>query len=113
VLVFPRDIPVTVDAPLTPFLEKVELGMESLRERPVFLAWGMKDPIFTPDFIDAFWKRTFPDADVLRLPEASHYLQEDAHDELVPALLTFLQKIHRQEHEATDSRRLQTETVAS
>ncbi len=58
-------------------------------------------------------KRTFPDADVLRLPEASHYLQEDAHDELVPALLKFLQKIHRQEHEATDSRRLQTETAAS
>ena len=58
-------------------------------------------------------KRAFADADVLRLPEASHYLQEDARDELVLALLTFLQKTHRQEHEATESRRLQTETAAS
>jgi pimeloyl-ACP methyl ester carboxylesterase len=50
VLVFPRDIPVTVDAPLTPFLEKVELGMESLRERPVFLAWGNEGSNLHPGF---------------------------------------------------------------
>ncbi len=90
VLVFPREIPVTPDGPLAPFLERVEAGLEQLRDRPVMLAWAMEDPVFTPDFIDTYWKRTFPDAEVLRLPGAGHYLQEDAHEEIVPALLHFL-----------------------
>jgi cis-3-alkyl-4-acyloxetan-2-one decarboxylase len=90
VLVFPRKIPVTPDAPLAPFLAEVEEGMQKLKDRPVQVAWGMKDPVFTPDFIDVFWKRTFPDAEVMRLAEASHYLQEDAHEEIVPAPLRFL-----------------------
>jgi hypothetical protein len=32
----------------------------------------------------------FPDARVLWLPDAGHYLQEDAHGRIVPALLEFL-----------------------
>ncbi len=51
----------------------------------------MKDPVFTPNFIDEFWKRTFPHAEVVRLPDGGHYLQEDAHEEIVPPLLRFLE----------------------
>ena len=65
--------------------------MHSLKDRRVFLAWAMEDPVFTPNFIDVFWKRTFPDAEVMRLAGAGHYLQEDAHEEIVPALLRFLE----------------------
>ena len=31
-----------------------------------------------------------PHADVLRLADAGHYLQEDAHERIIPALLRFL-----------------------
>ncbi len=65
--------------------------MHSLKDRRVFLAWAMEDPVFTPNFIDVFWKRTFPDAEVMRLAGADYYLQEDAHEEIVPALLRFLE----------------------
>ncbi len=65
--------------------------MHSLKDRRVFLAWAMEDSVFTPNFIDVFWKRTFPDAEVMRLAGAGHYLQEDAHEEIVPALLRFLE----------------------
>ena len=34
----------------------------------------MKNPVFTPNFIDEFWKRTFPHAEVVRLTDAGHYL---------------------------------------
>lgn len=90
VLVFPREIPATADAPLNPFLERVEANLQNLQEMPVFLGWAMQDPVFRPEFIETYWKRSFPDAEVLRLPDASHYLQEDAHEHLVPALLNFM-----------------------
>ena len=39
---------------------------------------------------DDLWLADFPKARVLRLPDAGHYLQEDAHEQIVPALLEFL-----------------------
>ena len=36
------------------------------------------------------WLRVFPDAELLRLPDAGQYPQEDAHEQIVPALLGFL-----------------------
>jgi len=92
VLVFPREIPVTPDARLTPFLRQVEQGLTRLADRPVFIAWAMDDPIFRPEFIDQFWTRTFPNAHIERIAEAGHYLQEDAHERLVPMLLGFLKE---------------------
>jgi len=50
---------------------------------------GHEDPAFTPRWLD-LWLKTFPHADVLRLPDAGHYLQEDAHERIIPALLHFL-----------------------
>ena len=90
VLVFPREIPVTPDAHLSPYLAGVEDRLHRLKDRPVFIAWAMKDPVFTPNFIDLFWRRTFPHAEVMLLTDAGHYLQEDAHEEIVRGLLRFL-----------------------
>ncbi len=91
ILVFPREIPATPTAPLSPFLADVEAGLLQLRDRAVFIVWAMKDPAFRPEFVELLWKNTFPDAEVLRLPNAGHYLQEDAHEEIVPVLLDFLE----------------------
>jgi haloalkane dehalogenase len=40
--------------------------------------------------LERLWLRTFPNAEVLRLDDAGHYLQEDAHERIVPRLLEFL-----------------------
>jgi len=32
----------------------------------------------TEVFLERLWLETFPDADVVRIPEASHFFQEDA-----------------------------------
>ncbi|MEE9182072.1 MAG: alpha/beta hydrolase, partial [candidate division NC10 bacterium] len=57
---------------------------------PTFIAWAMKDIAFLPAYLEDLWIPDFPNARVLRLPDAGHYLQEDAHEEIVPALLQFL-----------------------
>jgi pimeloyl-ACP methyl ester carboxylesterase len=50
----------------------------------------MRDIAFTPEILEQAWLGTFPDAKVIRLEDAGHYLQEDAHERIVPALLDSL-----------------------
>jgi pimeloyl-ACP methyl ester carboxylesterase len=50
----------------------------------------MRDIAFTPDILEQAWLGTFPDARVIRLEDAGHYLQEDAHERIVPALVEFV-----------------------
>jgi haloalkane dehalogenase len=40
--------------------------------------------------VDQRWLRTFPDAQVTRIDDAGNYLQDDAHERIVPALVEFL-----------------------
>lgn len=54
------------------------------------IAWPMRDPAFTPEMLDSLWLDTFPNAEVTRIEGASHYIQEDAHEIVVPLLLDFL-----------------------
>jgi len=92
VLVFPREIPAGPSAPLSSLLAPLEQALEThFRAKPVKIVWAMKDPAFTPEVLDGLWLQTFPTAEVIRLEDAGHYLQEDAHEQIVPELVKFLQ----------------------
>ena len=58
---------------------------------PIFmwLVWGERDWCFTPAFLDEFRTR-FPAAEALRLPDAGHYVFEDAHERIVSHVRDFL-----------------------
>jgi haloalkane dehalogenase len=56
----------------------------------VRIVWAQKDIAFTEEALEQLWLQTFPAAEVTRLPDAGHYLQEDAHEQIVPALLEFI-----------------------
>jgi len=58
----------------------------------VKIVWGMRDPAFPPAVLEQLWLKTSPAAEVARLPDAGHYLQEDAYELIVPELLSFLAK---------------------
>lgn len=90
VLVFPREIPSGPEGRVSDFLDEVHQGLMVFKERPVFIAWAMKDIAFTKRILEQLWLPDFPNARVLRIPDAGHYLQEDAHEKIVPALLEFL-----------------------
>jgi pimeloyl-ACP methyl ester carboxylesterase len=64
--------------------------LSSLQNRPLLLCWGMKDFCFTPHFLDR-WLEFFPNAQVRRFNEDGHYLLEDAGDEVIREILSFLQ----------------------
>ena len=50
----------------------------ALADKPVELVWAMKDPAFGHPAVLARWQRDFPAANVTRVPDANHYIQEDA-----------------------------------
>ena len=53
----------------------------------------MKDLVLHPTYIETCWLETFPDADVMRLEDAGHFVQEDAHERIVPALVRFIAEL--------------------
>lgn len=91
ILVFPREIPSGPEGPVSDMNADIEEKLkENFRTKPVRIMWAMKDIAFTPEMLDERWLDTFPDAEVTRIPDAGHYLQEDAHEVIVPALVDFV-----------------------
>lgn len=91
ILVFPREIPSGPEGRVSDLLADIEERLErDFRSKPVGIAWAMKDLAFTPEMLERLWLKTFPEAPVLRIEDAGHYLQEDAHERIVPALLEHL-----------------------
>lgn len=88
ILAFARDVPVGHEHPTAPYM--AEIGGKVLElVRPTLVAWGMRDRVFPPILLE-FWKQTYPHAEVLELPDARHYLQEDEPDAIVERLVRFL-----------------------
>ena len=86
--VFPREIRMNDD-----WLGETEKGLARLREKPVELVFAMKDPAFGQETTIARWKTYFPDAPVDRVPDANHYIQEDAPDRVAAAVRRVLGRI--------------------
>jgi haloalkane dehalogenase len=86
---FVKDIPLSPRHPSYATLEAIERGLPSLADRPFLLIWGMQDWCFTPHFLERFLE-FFPGAEVHRLADASHYVIEDAHEQIVPIVERFL-----------------------
>jgi haloalkane dehalogenase len=79
---FPRQILAS-----RPWLQRLaERAPHALRDKPVLLVWGMKDPAFGSQAIIDRWKTYFPAAQIVILPHAGHYIQEDAPDEIAAAV---------------------------
>lgn len=92
ILALARDFPADPEGPVADFLDRIHDGLAALASRPVFIAWAEKDVVFTRTALDR-WLKDFPHAALLRLPEAGHFLQEDAHERVVPALVDFLARV--------------------
>jgi haloalkane dehalogenase len=91
VLRFVQDIPLSPSHPSAATLAAITAGLEKLRDKPMLLAWGMRDFCFTPFYL-AEWRRRFPSAQVYEFPESGHYLLEDSGSELIPEIGKFLER---------------------
>lgn len=83
------------DIPTRPKDQGWDLGllMESrlklLRNKPLFLGWGIKDFVFCEKILNE-WVRHFPNAQVHRMDDVGHYCLEDGAEEIIPAIEAFI-----------------------
>jgi haloalkane dehalogenase len=70
-----------------PLLERLARDVPAkLASKPALFVWGMKDFGFGPRRFLPRLRATFPDHVVVELPNARHYIQEDAPEEVADAI---------------------------
>jgi cis-3-alkyl-4-acyloxetan-2-one decarboxylase len=89
VLRFVQDIPLRPSDPGYQLISDVQANLTQFRSLPMLICWGEKDFVFDGHFL-AEWQRYFPEAEVHRFPNAGHYVLEDAGDEIIALVQTFL-----------------------
>lgn len=85
--VFPGEIRRSAD-----WLAETESKLFVLRDKPVAMVWPMKDPAFGKQHYLDRWLHYFPHAEVEKLDDASHYVQEDRPDRIVAGIRKVLQR---------------------
>ena len=83
-LAFQRDIPLTERDPSARLIGTIHDRLQEL-DVPVTLVWGMRDPVFQPVFLDQ-WREIFPEARVVELRDAAHFVPEDRPDAIIDVL---------------------------
>ncbi len=91
ILRFVQDIPLSPKHPSYNTLLSIEQSLSQFQDHPILLIWGEQDWCFTTWFLEEFVKR-FPRAEVCRIAEAGHYVVEDATEQVIERMLSFLKK---------------------
>lgn len=91
VLRFVQDIPLGASDPGFDILTDVGASLPQFDDRPVLIAWGMRDFVFDEHFLRV-WEEKLPHAQVHRFADAGHYVLEDAGDEIEALVVDFLAK---------------------
>jgi haloalkane dehalogenase len=88
-LCWSRDIPVGPGDASYAAMQQIEAGLAQFRAVPVLLVWGMQDLVLPPPVLRQ-WQTLYPHAATCELAEASHFLQEDAPEQVLQAIQHFL-----------------------
>lgn len=87
---FMQDIPLGPGDRAWLLLNAAGRALPSFADRPAFLGWGLKDFVFDHLFLERF-QADLPQAQTMAFADAGHYVLEDKHEVLVPAVRTFLE----------------------
>ncbi len=91
ILRFVQDIPMRPSHPTYPLVAEIGRGLARFEGHPMLIIWGAQDWCFTTDFLKE-WQARFPKAEVQLVPDAGHYVVEDAHERIIPWVREFLAK---------------------
>jgi len=86
---FIQDIPLKPTDPGYDIVSEVQAGLEHFRDTPTLLLWGMRDFVFDGSYLAEF-ERRMPNARPHRYDEAGHYVMEDARDEVIALVGSFV-----------------------
>jgi haloalkane dehalogenase len=86
---FVADIPMHPGHPTMATLEQVAAGLAQFENNCVMIFWGGADFCFNGTFFDR-WRALYPRAQVHYLPDAGHYVLEDATPDELAGITAFL-----------------------
>ncbi len=89
-LYWSRDIPLEEGDASFADMKSVETALADLANTPTLFIWGMRDPVLPASVLE-MWKTKFPNAPTVRIADASHFLQEDAPNEVATSIADFLE----------------------
>ncbi|HRQ65709.1 MAG TPA: alpha/beta fold hydrolase [Xanthomonadaceae bacterium] len=88
---FVQDIPLSPADRAWPWVEEAGRRLPEFADRPAFIGWGLKDFVFDRHFLDGF-TTALPRSQTMAFKDAGHYVLEDRHEVLVPAIRAFLER---------------------
>ncbi|HNW43885.1 MAG TPA: alpha/beta fold hydrolase [Elusimicrobiales bacterium] len=88
---FVEDIPLAPGDKAYPVVQAAQDKLSALAGLPMLICWGLKDFVFDRHFL-AEWRRRFPAAEVHAFPDCGHYILEDAQQEVIPLVKSFIEK---------------------
>jgi len=86
---FVQDIPLSEGDPAWTLVNASAKRLPAYADRPTFIGWGLRDFVFDHHFLEGF-QRALPEAESHAFEDAGHYVMEDKHEVLVPAMRRFL-----------------------
>jgi haloalkane dehalogenase len=90
-LMFVRDIPLAAADPSYADIAYLDRNLQRFDSVPMLICWGGRDFVFDADYLRE-WRRRFPAAEIHTLPDAGHYLLEDAPQGILALVNRFLQR---------------------
>ena len=90
ILRFVRDIPLERHHPSRQTLEQIESNLYLLGQHPMLILWGAEDFVFTVEDYLTQWQARFPFAETHLIPDAGHYVVEDAHERIAAWIAEFM-----------------------
>lgn len=88
---FVKDIPLKSSDEAYAIVQETQAQLKRFEDRPILLAWGLKDFVFDETFLRV-WQKRFPQAESHIYPESGHYILEDEAEDLIPKIISFLTK---------------------
>jgi len=88
---FVQDIPMEPDHPTRSLIDELDRGTSLFRHLPALIVWGEGDFVFTREILQG-WRTRLAQAEVHSLPHAAHFVVEDAGEEIVPLVRSFLDR---------------------
>jgi len=87
---FVQDIPLKPGDPGYALVTEVEAALPAFDARPALICWGERDFVFDHHFLDR-WRTLLPTAEIETYADCGHYVLEDARDDVIRRIRTFLE----------------------
>ncbi|MEH6453705.1 MAG: alpha/beta fold hydrolase [Psychromonas sp.] len=88
---FVQDIPLFPHERNYDLINDISDSLEKFQTIPTIICWGLQDFVFDKHFLDV-WKQKMPHAEINEFSDCGHYILEDASDEVIPLIQSFMAK---------------------